>query len=512
MYFCDLSEARSLEGIHFAVALALGVPLGSSDATLQLGHAIAGRGRCLVILDNFEQVTAHAAATVGTWIDRAPQACFMVTSRESLHLGGEVTFAIEPLDSERDAMVLFEVRARAQRAGFALDERNRPLVAQIVTLLDGMPLAIELAAARLRVLSPAQILERLKDRFALLAGARGVAARQATLRAAIDWSWDLLSPAEQSALAQCATFDGGFTLQAAEAVLELPISATSTLEVVQSLVDKSLLRLWSPRSATRFDIAEPYFAMYLSIHEYASEKLHALGDLVREAVEQRHGRYFATFGTEAAVRSLYTHGSVARRRRLALELDNLVTGCRRAILRKDPDTAAACYLAAWAVLEAQGPSTLGVELGRQVDALQGIDARQRVFVKTAVANALGMCREIVSAEAMQSEALEVARQAGELRAEGFALRQLAIDRHRSGQHGRGAWAVSRRARDQRAHDRPRGALRLARESREPADGTRVDGRGDVVVPIRPDAASAAWQPSGGGHCARQPRHAPARAR
>ncbi len=120
-----------------------------------------------------------------------------------------------------DAIELFVTRARAQQPDFVLSEANRAAVAEVVRLLDGLPLAIELAAARMRVLSPAQIVERMRDRFSLLAGTRGTTARQATLRAAIDWSWDLLTPWEQAALAQCSIFDGGFTLDAAEAVLDL---------------------------------------------------------------------------------------------------------------------------------------------------------------------------------------------------------------------------------------------------------------------------------------------------
>jgi predicted ATPase len=148
-------------------------------------------------------------------------------------------------------------------------------------LLDGLPLAIELAAARIRVLSPAQLLERLADRFALLAGARGAADRQATLRGAIDWSWNLLLPWEQAALAQCSVFEGGFTLDAAEAVLDLSSwsDAPSIVDAVQMLVDKSLLRTWVPVDQTRHALEEPYFGMYLTIHEYAA----------REAGDERRG-------------------------------------------------------------------------------------------------------------------------------------------------------------------------------------------------------------------------------
>ena len=192
VYFCDLSEARSLDGIFFAVASALDVPLGREDAVVQLGHAIAGRGRCLVILDNFEQLVLHAAATVGRWLDRAPDAAFVVTSRERLHVPGEEIVPVEPLPLDNDAIELFASRARAQRSGLRRERLQPRAVVEAVRLLDGMPLAIELAAARVRVLSPAQLVERMRDRFALLAGARGAAARQATLRAAIDWSWELL--------------------------------------------------------------------------------------------------------------------------------------------------------------------------------------------------------------------------------------------------------------------------------------------------------------------------------
>src|SRR5206468_2372073 len=114
----------------------------------------AGRGRCLIILDNFEQVVQHAPETLGRWLDRAPDAAFVVTSRERLHLPGEDIFPVEPLPLEKDAIELFAARARAQRPDFALGEANRAAVLEVVRLLDGLPLAIELAAARVRLLSP----------------------------------------------------------------------------------------------------------------------------------------------------------------------------------------------------------------------------------------------------------------------------------------------------------------------------------------------------------------------
>jgi predicted ATPase/class 3 adenylate cyclase len=414
VYFCDLSEARSLDGIFFAVASALEVPLGKDDPAVQLGHAIAGRGRCLIIADNFEQVVPHAPATLGCWLDRAPEAAFVVTSRERLQLQGEEIFPVEPLPLAMDAIDLFVARARAQKPDFVLGAGNRAAVAEVVRLLDGLPLAIELAAARVRVLSPAQMVERMRDRFELLAGARGAAARQATLRGAIDWSWDLLSPWEKTAFAQCSTFDGGFTLEAAEAVLDLSPwpQAPPAIDVVQALADKSLLRTWIPTAQSRYDIEEPYFGMYLSIHEYAAEKLEASGQPTSRLAEERHGRYFAGFGTQDSVEALSLRGGVKRRRELSLEFGNLVAACRRAARRADGAQAVATYQAIWEVLDLQGPCTLGTDLGSQVLALDTLDASQRAAALQARATALRRAGRSEEAATGYEQALVLSRGVG----------------------------------------------------------------------------------------------------
>jgi predicted ATPase/class 3 adenylate cyclase/Tfp pilus assembly protein PilF len=423
VYFCDLSEARSLDGIFFAVASALEVPLGRDDPAVQLGHAIAGRGRCLIILDNFEQVVQHAPATVGHWLDRAPEAAFIVTSRERLHIAGEESFPIEPLTLEVDAIDLFVARARAQRPDFVLNETNRAAVAEVVRLLDGLPLAIELAAARVRVLSPAQLVDRMRDRFSLLAGACGAAARQATLRAAIDWSWELLTPWEQAAFAQCSVFEGGFTLEAAEAVLDLSSwrEAPPAMDAVQALVDKSLLRIWVPAEQSRYDIEEPYFGMYMSIHEYAAEKLQASGQAASRLAEGRHGRYFAGFGTDEAIEALSLRGGVKRRRELALELDNLIVACRRAVRRADGQHAVAAYLAIWEVLELQGPCALGIDLGSQVLAVDTLDASQRAAALQARATAYRRAGRSDEAATGFEQALAPSREIGDRRREAGIL-------------------------------------------------------------------------------------------
>jgi len=427
IYFCDLSEARTLEGIFFIVALALDVPLGKGDPGVQLGHAIATRGRCLVILDNCEQLVGHAAACVGRWLDRAASAAFLVTSRERLHLAGESVLPLEPLVVDGEGVELFALRARAQRGDFALTPANRAIVRRIVALLDGLPLAIELAAARIRVLSPAQLLERLSDRFAVLAGTRDAADRRATLKSAIDWSWNLLVPWEQAALAQCSVFDGGFTLDAAEAVLDVSAfaDAPAIVDVVEMLVDKSLLRTWVPVDQARHDIDELYFGMYLTIHDYAAEKLAASGDDAVRAAEERHGAHFAGFGSDAALAALYRRGGALRRRLLILELDNLGAACRRAVARGDADTAVATLRAVWEAITTQGAFTLAIELGARVETLAEMAPTLRAAALTATGRAHAAAGRLEAAQTLLERALALARTANESGREAEVLARLA---------------------------------------------------------------------------------------
>lgn len=434
VYFCDLSEARSIDGIHFAVASALSIPLGRGDPGVQIGHVIAARGHCLVVLDNFEQVVPHAAATVGAWLDRAGQASFVVTSRERLHLAGEAVFALEPLPVDSEAIELFEVRARAQRASFEADAAQRQAMQQIARLLDGLPLALELAASRVRVMSPAQICQRLSQRFALLTGARGSAARQATLRAAIDWSWALLDAWEQLALAQCSAFEGGFTLEAAEAVIDMhgQPGAPPVMDLVQSLVDKSLLRIWTPAAAARLDIAEPLFGMYLTIHEYVADQLDRMPGGQRERTEQRHGGHFARHGSDEALQALVRQGGVARRQALALELDNLVAACTRAVARQDRAVAVAACRAAWEVLVLQGPVSAGVAMGQAVMALPGLADADWLDVAACCTDALYRAGRLDDCEQLLAEALERSRRLGDGRREGIVLARTANARRDKG--------------------------------------------------------------------------------
>jgi predicted ATPase/class 3 adenylate cyclase len=468
VYFCDLSEARTLDGVLSAVAVALGVPLSARDPVQQIGHAIAGRGRCLVILDNFEQVVEFAGDTLGRWLDRAADAAFVVTSRERLHLRGEEVFALEPLPPHRDAIDLFADRARAHNPAFVLDDAVRPTIGRIAELVDGLPLAIELAAARSRMLAPAQLLERLHSRFQLLGSTRGAAARQATLKATIDWSWQLLTPWEQAALAQCAVFEGPFTLEAAEAVIDAAPwpDAPPALDIVQALVDKSLLKR-APSNE------ESSFGMYLSVREFAAERLDAAGAAARAAAEQRHGHHYAAaFGTLDALQALDRSGGARKRLAMARELDNLVVACRRAAERGDADTAVPLYRAIGEVVQRQGPFALSDTLGAQVLALTSLSPQQRALSEYIRAYALlrngrqpeakaGFERALAAAIAhpepfvearslaglswlaelqgrsadareLAARVLRVCRKAGDPRTEGMALSSLAFFAHQDG--------------------------------------------------------------------------------
>jgi len=173
-WFIDLSESTAATGIVQSTAMVLDVPLRGTDLDalkLQLGRSIAGRGDVLMVFDNFEHIVQHAAGTLTRWMEMAPQARFLVTSRERLMVPGEQVVEIPPLEPA-DAMELFERRSRTVGARWKESDQNRAAIAAIVRQVDALPLAIELAAARSRALSPVQIEKRLSQRFRLLRGGR----------------------------------------------------------------------------------------------------------------------------------------------------------------------------------------------------------------------------------------------------------------------------------------------------------------------------------------------------
>ncbi len=291
------------------VATAASQALGSED---ELSTTV-GDKRLLLVLDNFEHLV-DAAADVAETIGSCPYLTVLVTSREPLHIDGEWEVAVDPL-REREAVELFVQRAAAVRSGFAANGE----VAEICRHLDCLPLAIELAAARVKALALPALLQRLEQRLPLLAGgSRSAPERQRTLRATIAWSYELLLPVEQATFAQLAVFAGGSTLEAAEEICGADVDA------IASLVDKSLLR----RSDDRY-------WMLQTIREYARELLEESGE--GDAVRRRHAEHYLALAELA-------HGerfdpSLAWAQRLALEYDNL-----RAALDHLQDRAPSHYL------------------------------------------------------------------------------------------------------------------------------------------------------------------------
>src|SRR5215204_3556721 len=259
----------------------------------------------LLVLDNFEQVV-EAAPLVGELLSACPALKVLATSRTVLRIYGEQEFTVPPLElpapshpqplerlTQYEAVRLFVERAQAAKADFSVTNDNAPAVAEICHRLDGLPLAIELAAARIKVLSAQKILEHLGNRLKLLTGgARDLPERQRTLRSTIEWSYGLLEEGEKVLFARLSVFAGGRTLEAIEAICDaegdLPVDV---LDGLASLVDKSLLKQEEGVGG------EPRFVMLETIHEFAREKLEGSGEA--EDLRRLHARYFLALAEEA---------------------------------------------------------------------------------------------------------------------------------------------------------------------------------------------------------------------
>ncbi|MFJ1970930.1 AfsR/SARP family transcriptional regulator [Streptomyces sp. NPDC087903] len=283
-----------------------------------------GRRRMLVVLDNCEHVIDAAALLVEELLERCPNLTVLATSREPLGVPGELLRPVEPLP-EPVALRLLADRGAAARAGFRIED-DPEAAAEICRRLDGLPLAIELAAARLRMLTPRQIADRLDDRFRLLtSGSRTVLPRQQTLRAVVDWSWDLLDEDERDVLRRLSVFAGGCDLAAAEAVCG-PVA----LEALGSLVDKSLV-VASP-STNEGREGEMRYRLLETVAEYAGERLEEAGG--RADAERAHLTYYRELArtTDPLLRG---SGQLAAIGRLEREYENLRTALRHAVALRD---------------------------------------------------------------------------------------------------------------------------------------------------------------------------------
>ncbi|HEX2316069.1 MAG TPA: BTAD domain-containing putative transcriptional regulator [Thermomonospora sp.] len=286
----------------------------------RLAAALSGR-RLLLVLDNCEHVVEPAAELTELLLKAAPGVRVLATSQEPLGLSGERVQAVPPLDAA-GAVRLFAARAAAASPGFVLDDDTAPAVRTICTRLDGIPLALELAATRVRALGVHELAARLDDRFRLLAaGRRDDPAGQRTLRAAIDWSWEPLSEPERAVLRRLAVHSDGCTLQSAEAVCSgAGVDARDVLDLLSRLVDRSLVVVTADADGPRYRLLE-------SVAAYSLERLHESGEY--ESAARRHVRYY----TDLAVRAEpLLRGREQRHwlRRLDIECANLRAALERA--------------------------------------------------------------------------------------------------------------------------------------------------------------------------------------
>lgn len=371
-WFANMIDAVTVTGIAHAIAQAFNFPLASGQMSDQ--DAIVGllkmREPLVLILDNFEQVVEFAAETVSYWLEKLPNIKFLVTSREILNLSAEHEYRLDSLPTppklwqdpslpdfeSYESVKLFVDRAQQVQPSFRLDEENSLSVAQICRELQGIPLAIELAAARIRVYTPAQIAHKLGEKMSFLrAGRRDQRDRQQTLFGSIDWSFQLLKQWEQSTFLQICIFRGNFFLEAAESIVDVSAfaGAPPVYDVVQSLCEKSLLNAHQTRYGLRFD-------MYVAIQDYGQEmwgKSAAIAE--QEALANRWASFYISYAQEWSGK-IHSAAGIEALDRLGLELENLFGIQDWFLAHDEPEIAAHAILAFAETMAVRGPALLRV--------------------------------------------------------------------------------------------------------------------------------------------------------
>ena len=285
IWYIDLAPITNPAVAPLTVARTLGLPDQPGRSTMELLVRFFGEKTMLLLLDNCEHLLDACGTMVTELLAACPNLTILTTSREPLGVPGELSWRVPSLSLADEAIELFTDRARRTRPDFVVDQDNRALVQEICERLDGMPLAIELAAARIRALSLQQILDSLHDRFRLLTGgARTAVRRQQTLRASVDWSHALLTEPEQVLFRRLAAFAGGFDLDAAHAVgASTDIEQFQLIDLLGLLVDKSLIVADEIHGAMRYRMLE-------TVRQYGLEKLGESGEA--DTVRTRHRDYY----------------------------------------------------------------------------------------------------------------------------------------------------------------------------------------------------------------------------
>jgi predicted ATPase/DNA-binding SARP family transcriptional activator len=431
-WFVDLAPLTDATLVAAQVAGVLGVSERPGGSVLRSLIAACRDRRLLVILDNCEHVIGEAASVADQLVRGCPGMIILATSREPLAIEGEHLYRVPPLfippagdDPGRllacDAVRLFADRAHQHRSDFAVDAQNASAVGRLCRRLDGIPLAIELAAARLRTLALEEIDQRLDQRFRLLTGGYRVTPRQQTLQALIDWSYDLLSPEEQAMLERLSVFAGGFDLESAEAVAGAGLdSSVGVLDGLAALVDKSLLQADGVGSV-RYRLLE-------SVRDYATAKLLARSQTAASALRAAHCDHYLALA-ETAAPHLIGHGQIEWLDRLQLEFDNLRAAISTSLQGSDPATGlrlgrALCYFWLYREPRAEGAAALCAALDRP-DAQEPTLMRGRALVAAGVLLAM-ITGEYDAAAGRAQEALAIAQALGDEHLRAEALYVLAL--------------------------------------------------------------------------------------
>ncbi|MEY2415735.1 MAG: hypothetical protein QOH53_1069, partial [Ilumatobacteraceae bacterium] len=333
VWLVELAPVGDPSSVPAAIATALGItPQGDVELIDTVAEAVAGR-RLLLLVDNCEHVLDAAGAAIRQILGRSGNAKVLATSREYLWVAGETLQSVSPLGLEggvaSDAVTLFVERASAARPGFGLhDSETAAAVTEICETLDGLPLGIELAAARMAAMSAVEVRDRLGDRFRLLRGSEQRPERHQTLRLAVGWSYDLLSDRERELLRIASVFSGGFDLAGISSIIE-GADDVDVLDRLDSLVGKSLV-------VVNHDTAHTRYAMFETIRQFAEEQLSAIGGL-----ERLRDRHAAHFGEEATARYERWNGPGWRDAVdwVEVELDNLRSAFRWSVGRGELEVA-----------------------------------------------------------------------------------------------------------------------------------------------------------------------------
>ncbi|HEV2238806.1 MAG TPA: AAA family ATPase, partial [Ktedonobacterales bacterium] len=421
VWLVELAPLADPAHVTQAVATALGVPAEPGRPLLATLTEHLRARHLLLVLDNCEHLVAACAGLADALLHACPHLTILATSREPLVIEGEHSFHVPSLGLPEagqtptlarvaacEAARLLIERATAAQPDFALTERNATAVEQLCRRLDGIPLALELAAARVRALTVEQVAQRLDDRFHLLTGgSRKALPRQQTLRALIDWSHDLLTPAERTLFRRLAVFAGGWTLEAAEEVCSGDVVApTDVLDLLARLVDKSLVLADEQQAAARYHLLE-------TVRQYAGEKLLEAGEA--ESLRDRHLTCFLALAEEAHSHS-GTVEQYAWARRLAAEYDNLRTALEWS--RAQPSETelelrlAGAMMFAWLAF---GHLSAGRAALEQALARSNPHARTQARARAlAMAGQLaGMQMDVAAASALHSESVAIYRELGD---------------------------------------------------------------------------------------------------